>query len=610
MKHLTLIACLLLALSIGCSGLSMRSQSPEEPTIVQAEQRKLIGDVAVPFGMFPIRIEAIGLVTGLPGTGSDPPVSPERSKLLSEMQQRGVQNPNQVLASPTTDLVLVRGYLRPGIQKGDRFDLEVRVPTRSENTGLRGGWLMETRLTQMAAIGGELKTGAQAGMAQGPILVDPTVDAKNNKVLLSRGRVLGGAVSQISRPLGLALKPAHRNIGISALVGMAVNKRFHTFDKGIKVGVANPKTDQFVELKVHPRYKDNIERFMRVVRAVPIKETPSEQLARLQVLERNLLDPITSASAALKLEAIGKEAVPVLKKGMSSGDVEVRFYSAEALAYLDDKEAAAPLGEIARNEPAFRAFALAALGAMDDFEAFEALRELLAVQSAETRYGAFRALWWMNKNDPLVRDERITDQFHYHLLKSGGPPMIHFTRNGRPEVVLFGEDQKFIPPVSLEAGPRIMINSTDSEHIAVSRYAPGEPDQKRIVSTSIDEVVRAVADMGGTYPDVVQCLQQAKSAKALPGRLEIEAIPQAGREYERDSKPLDADEAADPSADGVADEEALDPSLAGEGLTNDESRVEVDSNDSEDSETDENDDSKAEKPSLWNRIRGKVTGKG
>ena len=117
MKHLTLIACLLLALSIGCSGLSMRSQSPEEPTIVQAEQRKLIGDVAVPFGMFPIRIEAIGLVTGLPGTGSDPPVSPERSKLLSEMQQRGVQNPNQVLASPTTDLVLVRGYLRPGIQK-------------------------------------------------------------------------------------------------------------------------------------------------------------------------------------------------------------------------------------------------------------------------------------------------------------------------------------------------------------------------------------------------------------------------------------------------------------------------------------------------------------
>ena len=100
------------------------------------------------------------------------------------------------------------------------------------------------------------------------------------------------------------------------------------------------------------------------------------------------------------------------------------------------------------------------------------------------------------------------------------------------------------------------------------------------------------------------------SAKALPGRLEIEAIPQAGREYERDSKPLDADEAADPSADGVADEEALDPSLAGEGLTNDESRVEVDSNDSEDSETDENDDSKAEKPSLWNRIRGKMTGKG
>ena len=51
--------------------------------------------------------------------------------------------------------------------------------------------------------------------------------------------------------------------------------------------------------------------------------------------------------------------------------------------------------------PAFRAFALAALSAMDDMAAYDALDQLLEVPSAETRYGAFRALWAMNPQDDL-----------------------------------------------------------------------------------------------------------------------------------------------------------------------------------------------------------------
>jgi hypothetical protein len=242
----------------GCNGLSVRSQSPEDKSEEISEKRKLVGDVAAPFGMFPIRVEAVGLVTGLPGTGSDPIVSPERSKLTSEMQRKGIENPNQILASNSTDLVLVRGFLRPGIQKGDKFDLEVRVPTRSENSGLRGGWLMQTRLTELTAAGGAYRDGELAGFGEGPVLVDPTVDAKTDKVLVGRGRVLSGGVATVTRPLGLTLKGKFKNVGVSSLVGTAVNKRFHVYEKGIKVGVAKPKTDEFIELTVHPRYKDKI----------------------------------------------------------------------------------------------------------------------------------------------------------------------------------------------------------------------------------------------------------------------------------------------------------------------------------------------------------------
>ena len=123
---------------------------------------------------------------------------------------------------------------------------------------------------------------------------------------------------------------------LSKQIGDALNRRFHTYSKGTKQGVATPKTDAFIELEVHPRYKYNLGRYLQVVRSVPLFESPQQQLARLELLERQLLDPVTSAQAALRLEAIGKEGIRILKKGLEAKDPEVRFYSAESLAYLDE----------------------------------------------------------------------------------------------------------------------------------------------------------------------------------------------------------------------------------------------------------------------------------
>ena len=54
-----------------------------------------------------------------------------------------------------------------------------------------------------------------------------------------------------------------------------------------------------------------------------------------------------ASSAAIRLEALGKESLPTLKKGLSSQHPLVRFTSAEALAYLEstagaESEAARP----------------------------------------------------------------------------------------------------------------------------------------------------------------------------------------------------------------------------------------------------------------------------
>jgi flagellar basal body P-ring protein FlgI len=510
----------------------MRSQSPDEPE-PEETQTKLVGDLAVPTGMHSVRIEAVGLVTGLHGTGSDPSPSPQRAALMDEMQVRGVTNPNTVLSSGDVSLVLIQGILRPGMQKGDRFDIEVRVPSQSETSSLRGGYLLEAPLTETAVLSNQVHRGNRLALAQGPVMVDPMVDPKKDRILACRGKILGGGVALKSRTLGLVLTPGNQNVMNSARVANAINKRFHTYQNGVKSGVAKAKTDELIELAVHPRYKDNIGRYMQVVRALPTSESAPERMQRIATLQGQLLEPETAAEAAMQLEAIGSEGVDTLLKGIASKDAEVRFFASEALAYLDRREAAEPLGLVARDHPAFRVFALTALSAMQEYAAYEQLRELLAAPSAETRYGAFRALWAMNPNDPLVKGTSLGGQFNYHVLDVAGPSMIHVTQSRLSEIVIFGPGQSLLTPLALNAGNEIMVTSSGGNEIHVSKYSIRDGDQKRTVSPRVDDVVRAIVELGGAYPDVVQALQEAKSSGALAARFEVDALPEAGRAYDR-----------------------------------------------------------------------------
>ena len=536
---LLLYATLLLA---GCSSWSLFSPSKAKtPGDASEEQPHTVGDLAVPFGMFPVKIEAVGLVSGLHGTGSDPEPSPQRAMLMAEMQRRSVENPNQLLATRNYSLVIVRGFLRPGIQKGDHFDVELRIKDRSETTSLRGGYLLETRLSDMAMIYGKLLDGKVRGTAQGPVLVDPSATEKHNNVQLGRGVVLGGGIARESRSVGLFLNSAEetnmnpdqlRNAAVkSAQVANAINRRFSTHKHGIKEGVARAIRGNYVDLVIDPVYKDNLARYFRVLRAIELRESSAEMCLRMAKLKTKLLDPVTAPEAAIKLEAIGKPAVDVLIAGTQSQGAKVQFYAAEALAYLDRREAAESLGKAAHNA-AFRSEALTALSVMRDSAAYDQLRELLGAPSAETRYGAFRALTTMCPEDSLVKGEEFGGQFSYHVLDTKGPAMIHVTRSRRAEVVLFGLNQQLHPPLALNAGNQIMVTSTAAGEISVSKFVPHEADQKRIVSNRVDDVIRAIVELGGTYPDVVQALQEAKAAGCLEGRFEIDALPETGRSYE------------------------------------------------------------------------------
>ena len=169
------LGCVMVLAVVGCQGIEMpaadwdmpsfdwrsfrfRPQSPDGEDLGDFETKvetPMIGDYVTVTGLNLITLQGVGLVTGLPGTGSDPPPSPFRTTLYRDMKRRGVSKPNRILKDRSTALVIVRAYLPPLIKKRERFDVEVRVPGDSETTSLNGGWLMETYLSEQAIVPGQ-----------------------------------------------------------------------------------------------------------------------------------------------------------------------------------------------------------------------------------------------------------------------------------------------------------------------------------------------------------------------------------------------------------------------------------------------------------------------
>jgi flagellar basal body P-ring protein FlgI len=525
-----------LAALSGCTSPLIRAQSPEveDLTADQENAVALVGDYMGSWGLEPKWLQAIGLVTNLDDTGSDPPPGVARDILIGEMQSRDVKNPEKILQSPKVSLVEVVAILPPAVQKGDPIDVMVKVPDRSTTTSLRGGWLMKARLRVMANLDGKVRSGGEAGLAEGNITVESIFSGHGDPQNEVRGRILGGGVSLETRTLGLKIIREDVSIETTAVVGDAISRRFHTFDRGTKKGVAEPKDSHFVKLLVPPRYKHNLGRYVAVVRSIPLREAAFQRARRLEVLEQKLFEPTTCAKASLQLEAIGKEAIPALKKGLKSPDLETRFHAAQALAYLDEPESAQTLGEAAREEYAFRWQALTALSSMDHVQAYEVLSDLLHVSSAETRYGSFRALRYRRASDPLVAGEMLGGQFSLHLIPTTGEPLIHISRAERPEIVLFGQDMRMGPPQGVFAGKQIMLTATDAEQIKISRFTPGQEDKVTYTGIAVEQVIRGIVSLGGTYGDVIQALQEAKQAGLIPARVEVDALPRTGIAYARD----------------------------------------------------------------------------
>ncbi len=190
---------------------------------------------------------------------------------------------------------------------------------------------------------------------------------------------------------------------------------------------------------------------------------------------------------------------------MTSEHPLVRFTSAEALAYLGSATCGEELGKIAREQPALRAFSLAALASLDESISHVVLQNLLSQSSAETRYGAFRALHSLDEHDEAIRGEKLNESFWLHRVAPESSPMVHLATMRSAEVVIFGEEPLMIPPFSILAGEFTVTAKAGDDRCTITHASVRSGKTQKQCSLKLEEDIRTMAQMGALIRTSSSC---------------------------------------------------------------------------------------------------------
>ena len=517
---------LVLTTSTGCQNIIRRAQSPDELVAKDDEKRDYVGKVAKVWGLNYAKVEGIGLAVNLKGSGSNPKASGQVEALRTELTARDISDISELISAPDTSMVLLRGYLPPGIRKGDPFDIEVGLMPDSETESLERGFVLKTSMRPIAQLGKSVKQGGLYGYAEGQVMVDSLFDNRSAKSNSRKGWIFGGGVSSETRKIGLTIVAKESSVQLTTAISTAINRRYTVTDKSGRRGAAKPKTDRRIELSIPDEYRLNISRYLQGVMNVVYGEDAKTRADRLDVLDRQMGSESTAEVAAIRLEAMGDMALPTLKRAIQHTHPKVRFFAAQALAYLGEHDGTRDLEETASNDPVYRWQAMTALSTIEHSSARESLERLLHAPGAETRYGAFCALKARDKNDVLVSGRKLAQSFTLHQVESDTEqPMVHFSRAKSPEIVVFGSGQEFEDDfVYVESG--LTVKKVSPTNLKISSYR-AEGGGSWICENSVADLIQTLAKAGYGYGTVVRVFRDADQKQSFKGRFVVNAIPSA-----------------------------------------------------------------------------------
>ncbi|HAC89788.1 MAG TPA: hypothetical protein DCF63_04025, partial [Planctomycetaceae bacterium] len=322
-------------------------------------------------------LENIALVSHLPGTGGKVDPSPQRERMLDTMRRHDVKDTNTFLDSNETAMVAVVAAIPPAVRKGDRLNVAVKLSAQAHATDLAQGWLRETSLVETGVLGGRVRESFDRAKAEGSLVTQAQFTGSQEPQAKLEAVVVGGARLLKERDLGISLSPEFADALTMAAVVPAINHRFTHFDGTKQTGIATPVSDDYIEIKIPPRYSLDPYHLMNVILRIRFNESESQQAERIEALSQQIQQVATVRQACWELEALGESSKDILASQIHSDDATIQFCCARSLAYLADDRAASVLAELAVSQPELREGCLNALASLDNYRSDEALRSLI-----------------------------------------------------------------------------------------------------------------------------------------------------------------------------------------------------------------------------------------
>lgn len=535
---------------LGCFGpKATRFQSAEgEPHVPEV---RVIGDISDVGTQQDTTVVGVGIVTRLSGTGGGaPPESQWRDMLENDLKKRGIRNPRAIMDSPDCAMVIVSAKIPAGSRRNDPIDVEINMPQGSRCTSLRGGYLNSCELYNFESIknvsanqpnNSQYLKGYALVKAEGPIIAgltgkvkvaakqrDPDADDyRNEDASFKNGWVWGGGKCLADPPLMLLLHSDQQYSRVAAQVADRVNQTFPGMKFG-RDGLAAAKNRSLVSIGVPIQYRHNIAHYLRVLRAIPLDRVPPMDSPYRKQLAEQLLDPAKCLASAVRLEALGEDSVPALRAALAAPYPVSRFAAAQALTYLRKRDGVDELTRLAKEEPVLRGLCLTALASLDESICHVKLNDLMSVRDPEIRYGAFYALRVLDDRAPEIAGDHCKDAYWVHAVAVDSTPMIHYLTSRRAEIVLFGQSPSFLPDMRLAFGEFTITSVPGGDSCTLKRFSLKDREKKVLekkCSLAITEVLKALAEMGGTYTDAVDLLRNADAAGRLSCDLQADAMP-------------------------------------------------------------------------------------
>jgi hypothetical protein len=446
-----------------------------------------IGSLVEVFAPESIPVEGYGLAGGLRGTGSGECPPDVRAYLkqyiLTQLPERGM-NVDEFINSRNTAVVRVYGIMPAAVTENQYFDVRLEALRGTQTTSLEGGWLYGADLKELGTFG--IATRVLAA-AKGPVFTD-TLDASGTEKRV--GHVLAGGRVHDKYRITLALRKP--DFVAARRISELLDTRFVT-------GTAKAVSPEVIELRVPAEYGEQKQRFISIVKAIYLAETPQVTEKRIETLVKELASGANKEASEAALEAIGRKCLGRLAPLLNLPDEEVRLRAARCALNLGSNQGLETLRQIAMDRgSAYRIEALEAItaGANRRYAAAVSQR-LLRDDDFQIRLASYEQL--RKLDDVAIKQTLIGGNFYLEQIAGARHRAVFVSRSGQPRIVLFG--------VPIYCRENIFVQSADAEiiidakggqkYVSVMRKVPERPDLAPIrlrSSFELSDIIRTLCE--------------------------------------------------------------------------------------------------------------------